>query len=535
MTGLDIPDLNLAIAPLRSAGAGHWAVWVVQAPYPGGYVHHDRLWPEHLERLWQGWQAMFSSVGTTVSDLSEITLPEGNGSYSVRLMQHFGVCLWQWLMDGSIQSSLSQSQGIAMGQEKPLRLRLEIRDPELSCLPWEVMQPQAGRQVISVSQNLLFSRTTSDVDPLMPPRRSSALRILLVLGQSGQDDLPALQLQKEATLLAERLQPKPIHPPSSLGSSWTAACQVETLVQPSVAQLVTELEQGYSVLFYAGHGIPAPDGGQLMLGPNEQMSGTELAQVLTRSQVALAVFNACWGAQAYTEREAGSQQLRAVPRSSLAEVLIHHGVPAVLGMRDSIADEEALTFVESFAQALAEGQAVDQAVAVARQQLLTLYKFNQPAWTLPVLYMHPEFDGVLLQPFHSNTELPTVAPMTRWHGSRLPLAQVRSLQDPLKIWTLRGGLMRVGRRPENDVVVQEQWVSQQHAEIICRIGDSAQGPTYFLRDFSRFGTLIYRETDWHMLHQQEVALQSGTQIRFGSTQGQTFEFLIQTFEEDTHY
>jgi hypothetical protein len=36
---------------------------------------------------------------------------------------------------------------------------------------------------------------------------------------------------------------------------------------------------------------------------------------------------------------------------------------------------------------------IDQAVRIARQQLLTLYKYNQPAWTLPILYMHPEFDG----------------------------------------------------------------------------------------------------------------------------------------------
>jgi hypothetical protein len=53
---------------------------------------------------------------------------------------------------------------------------------------------------------------------------------------------------------------------------------------------------------------------------------TELAQVLTRNPVKLAVFNACWGAQPDQE---GYQ---AIPRSSLAEVLLHHGVPAVLAL-----------------------------------------------------------------------------------------------------------------------------------------------------------------------------------------------------------
>ena len=112
----------------------------------------------------------------------------------------------------------------------------------------------------------------------------------------------------------------------------------------------------------------------------------------------------------------GHQQ--AIARSSLAEVLIHHGVPAVLGMRDSIADREALSFIQTFAQALASRMSVDRAVAVARQQLLTLYKFNQPAWTLPVLYMHPEFDGQLTEPVDDlKTDLPLNS--STWLG-RLP-------------------------------------------------------------------------------------------------------------------
>lgn len=101
--------------------------------------------------------------------------------------------------------------------------------------------------------------------------------------------------------------------------------------------------------------------------------------------------------------------------------------------------------------------------------------------------------------------------------------------------------MRVGRRQENDLVIQEQWVSQQHAEIICRDTLAAQeaGPTYFLRDFSRYGTLILRPDNqqgkdsvngWQRIHHQEVPLQSGIQLKFGSSHGQTLEFVIETSE-----
>ena len=40
-------------------------------------------------------------------------------------------------------------------------------------------------------------------------------------------------------------------------------------------------------------------------------------------------------------------------------------MPAVLAMRDSIADDEALSFIQAFAQALAQQQPVDRAVAIA--------------------------------------------------------------------------------------------------------------------------------------------------------------------------
>jgi len=568
MSGIENPCLSLAIARLSTAGADNFAIWVLKAPYPGGYVHHDSTWSESMTQTWLAWQEMFSLRGLPHVPLihhasqSARTLPPDNNSsatgqttsYSSRLMQRLGIDLWTWLFDGPIQNALFQSQGIAIGQNKPLRLRLEIRDPDFIPLPWETMQPMAGKQAISLSQQLLFSRTTSDVDSLkLFTRSNQALNILLVLGQDAHRptrSAAGLQLEQEAAALANVL--KACGKPNAASEKFVVPvpCHVETLVQPTPAELIDALETGgYNILFYAGHGEPAPDGGLLFLHPDATINGTELAQVLVRTQVTLAVFNACWGAQ---PDQVGSQT---IPRSSLAEVLIHHGVPAVLGMRDSIADQEALSFIQTLAQALAARMPIDQAVAVARQQLLTLYKFNQPAWTLPVLYMHPEFEGELIKPTDEGiTELPSMPPS--WVGVPAPTASLRSLDSTGKVWRIRGGLMRVGRRQENDLVIQEQWVSQQHAEIICRDTFNAQEtyPTYFLRDFSRYGTLILRPNSvnvpqegrspaagqeiagrdsipvWQKVHHQEVPLQSGIQLKFGSSHGQTLEFVIEASE-----
>lgn len=545
----ETPCLSVAIAPLTTVEAGHYAVWVLQAPYPGGYVHHDCAWSLSLGQAWQDWQSLFSlrdlpmvprvPSSYTLDPLQDLTLDEdalpasSTTSYSSRLMQDLGVGLWKWLFEGPIQTSLSQSQGIAMGQGKPLRLRLEVRDPELIALPWEIMQPQAGKQAISLSQMLLFSRTTSDVDPLPPLRTEQALKVLLVLGHNpeqhshsdpspGSIPLDRLQLEQEAQTLASLLT-RSVESEISRGFSAPVPCRVDTLLQPSPAELISQLEKGdYNVFFYSGHGVPAPDGGLLFLRSDATLNGTELAQVLTRCRVKLAVFNACWGAQ---PDQRGHE---AIPRSSLAEVLIHHGVPAVLGMRDSIADQEALSFIQAFAQALAERLPIDQAVAIARQHLLTLYKFNQPAWTLPVLYMHPEFDGELIKPISEGvTEIPD-ATSSAWFIHPTPTACLRSMAKPSRTWQIQGGLMRVGSLDGNDLVLREPGVSRKHAEIFYRdVGGNGDGePTYFLKDFSRFGTLVQTSEGWQKVHHREVPLQPNARLKFGSSRSQTLEFLI---------
>jgi len=534
--------LNISIDRLRqvTGETQHFAVWVWDAPYPGGYAHHDCIWPESLTETWLVWLDVFSPPSSWLKspgfpshqgflDPTFVVVPSGSnngqgGTYGGHLMQKLGIELWKWLFDGPIQNTLERSQGIAHGQNQSLRLRLEVRDPNLITMPWEIMQPQAGKQSISLSQLLLFSRTTSDVAPLSPQRTDQNLTILLVLGGGGEGNgknpsVGTLKLEQEAKLLATILENS--GPSNRNGSGTLFPCQVDTLVMPTPAELIDCLEKGnYNILFYAGHGETAPDGGLLLLRPGVTMSGTELAQVLTRCGVTLTVFNSCWGAQSARIND------RAIPRSSLAEVLIHHGVPAVLAMRDAIADEEAISFIEAFARALGERKPIDQAVAIARQQLLTLYKFNQPAWTLPVLYLHPEFDGELLEPSPDITELPE---SSFFSGSPLFSAYLRPVGFTAKSCHIRGGLIRIGRVEKNDLVVAERWVSQMHAEIICRCptSDTNPGPTYVIRDFSRFGTLIYQSNSHHKVHHEQITLQSGMQLRFGSSKGQAWEFIIE--------
>lgn len=443
------PCLNLAIARLSTIGNQSFAIWVVNAPYIAGSILNDCFWSPELTQSWQAWQEMFALdrlIGNTfnplINNLSPLypvaTSNSQNNNYSSRLMQDLGISLWNWLFQGSILNTLEHSIGIANGKDKPLRLRLDIRDPDLIALPWEIMQSQPGKPSASLSPHLLFSRTTNNVESLPTLPVSQSLNVLLVVGEntSASTKLSAsaqyLHLEKEADILVKALTSYGYDVGNSQGIG--VKCDVDTLLQPTPEQLIAQLEtKTYNVFFYAGHGLSAPDGGVIYLQPDRTINGTELAQILTRYQVKLCVFNACRLAQpAIINRQA-------LENSSLAEVLIHHGVPAVLGMRDQITDEEAITFIQTFAQALAARHSIDRAVAIARQQLLTLYKFNFPAWTLPILYLHPEFDGELLRPAQEEV---TQLPENSLSGIRArPLkASLRSLSVPKKFGRCKAGL-----------------------------------------------------------------------------------------------
>ncbi len=538
MLSSDALTLSLAIDRLTQADSNHYAIWVLESPFPGGYAHHDRIWDNQMAQLWDRWQQFFSLRGLPqvphvpsayvphfhLEDLLDQVAPAGEaGSYTKRLMQGLGVSLWEWLFDGPIRQTLERSLGMATGQNRPLKLRLEVRPPELIILPWEIMQPQPGRPALSLGPQILFSRTASAVDTLPPAELDTSLRILLVLGQddpgSATTTAPkqVLQLPQEAEALKQLLELSASH--LSRQDTRPVVCQVQTLLEPDPKMLLQTLERGdFNVFFYSGHGVPAPDGGLVFLQPGVTLSGTELAQVLGRNGIRLAVFNTCWGAQP------DLQQQQVIPRSSLAEVLLHHGVPAVLAMRDSIADEEAITFIQVLARGLAERQPVDQAVALARQHLLTTYRFNHAAWTLPVLYQHPQFEGNLL---HEATLAVTQMP-----GQDRPATQMvvlRYWEQPERMGRLYDGFLRVGRLPDNDLVILEPWVSGQHAEIFCRtqFGNGRPETCYYLRDMSRYGSYYFDGRAWHHVHRAEVPLTVGTAIRFGSQEGELMEFTLE--------
>jgi len=82
------PCLSIAIARMKTSGANHFATWVLQAPYPSGYVHHDCMWPDTLSQAWQAWQEMFF-IKLLQFQVQFLDLLVQNSLYYIYLPQQF--------------------------------------------------------------------------------------------------------------------------------------------------------------------------------------------------------------------------------------------------------------------------------------------------------------------------------------------------------------------------------------------------------------------------------------------------------------
>ncbi|NJM71022.1 MAG: hypothetical protein HC862_12770 [Scytonema sp. RU_4_4] len=76
-----LPSLNLAIARLPNTTTDSFAIWVVNAPYPSGYVLRDCVWLPDLTQTWVEWQKVFA--GHSRLDISPgLTPKEPNSQFS---------------------------------------------------------------------------------------------------------------------------------------------------------------------------------------------------------------------------------------------------------------------------------------------------------------------------------------------------------------------------------------------------------------------------------------------------------------------
>ena len=353
----------------------HWSVedWLISA---------RQLMNDPLLGVLQG----NAAFGEDIFFLPEWDEPVSQSSLNLVAL---GQQLYNALFQGSLRDSWMMAQAIAQNQRAVLRLRLGLKGTALPRLPWEVLH--AGDRPLATGTDVAFSRyqfgpglTNQAYNLSGKPHQP--LKILMVI--AGPSDQETLELAQEVTHLQEELKSRfPNEPPT---------IQLTILAQPGRERLTQALEQGqYQVFHYAGHSNLGDSGGDVYLvsdrtGLTETLNGDDLAGLLVNNGVQLAVFNSCRGV--YT---ANSEALSDGKDRNLAEALVKRGIPAVLAMAERIPDEVALTLTRLLYRNLNQGYPIDLSLSRARQGLIAAYGSNQLYWALPVLYLHPGFDGFL--------------------------------------------------------------------------------------------------------------------------------------------
>jgi hypothetical protein len=254
-----------------------------------------------------------------------------------------------------------------------LRIRLRLNDvPQLADLPWEYLYDAEGQGFLALSARtplVRYLELSEGLDTLLvePP-----LRVLAVISTpKGYRELA--EADEEWRRLGASLKPL----------LRGGLIEVERLEHPTFEALEARLRGGppVHILHFVGHGGFSQIRGEGVLvfedenGNGVPVGGPSLAYLLQdHPSLRLAVLNACNGARASREDTfAGT-----------AQVLVQHGIPAVIAMQSEVMDETACGFAEKLYRGLAAGLPVDACVGEVRRALAAE---RNPEWGTPALYL----------------------------------------------------------------------------------------------------------------------------------------------------
>ncbi|WP_204105069.1 MULTISPECIES: CHAT domain-containing protein [Spirulina sp. CCY15215] len=398
-------EFQLSITPL---GSDDYLVRTEKVA-PGVPLAEERLhWPvgTWLDRAKQLMNDpllnLMQGNGSPEDDFLFITgqLNKGNTQEAILNLASLGQNLYEELFQGSLRDSWIAAQSIAYHHRSVLRLRLGMKGSRLSRIPWEVLHANRNElgeslfQPLATGTDIAFSRYQIGSPFAANSQQSTVhkerpLRILMAIAEP--DDQDNLALQQEALNLKAELERN--------AREGFPQLELTLLEQPGREELTQALEQGnYQVFHYAGHSNLGESGGDIYLvsnttGLTERLYGEDLAGLLANNGIQLAVFNSCRSADTALDEE--KDKGKAGDRN-LARTLVKRGIPAVLAMAERIPDEVALTLTRLLYRNLVCSYPIDLSLSRARQGLISAYGSNQLYWALPVLYLHPDFDGILV-------------------------------------------------------------------------------------------------------------------------------------------
>ena len=283
-----------------------------------------------------------------------------HGSSRYQAMKEVGRLLYDALFSRSVREIWAHSQAqLAKGDK--LRLRLNIRPPVLSRLPWELLYNSDGDYFLAARLSYPIVRYIESGIPVASTLARHPLRVLYL--QSNPLNTPPLELDASERAIEQ-----------ALGTN----CEIKVLRQPTPDALLAALREkpGFHILHYDGHAYfdEQANEGYLLLHDAKNkalsLSGEKLATFLADTSIRLVVLAACQtGMDASNRRFAG-----------IAQHLMHtSNLPATVAMQFSISDQLTIRFLDHFYQALAANYPIDTAVVEGRKGILLHEGINPPA------------------------------------------------------------------------------------------------------------------------------------------------------------
>jgi CHAT domain-containing protein len=319
---------------------------------------------------------LYHETAELIEQLEE--MQEGFSSSS-ETMEAVGTLLYDALFPRPI-SRLWERSRLGLPSDTTLRLSLNIRPPELSYLPWELLYDSEDEIFLATRLSYPIVRYIESGTPVASALASHPVRLLYL--QSNPYDTAPLDL----TASLEALQ-----------AAWGQDCEITVVknTTPSALRDALRRDPGFDILHYDGHAEfdESTEEGYLVLHDADESSyrlaGSTLADYLDASSIRLVVLAACETAINSTQQRFAGIAHQLMRASSL---------PAVVAMQFAIADSMAIAFNREFYKALADDYPIEAAIIQGRQAILEEIGEESEAsldWATPVLFMRPQNEPIL--------------------------------------------------------------------------------------------------------------------------------------------
>lgn len=318
---IDTPDTWLVEWSSASSAGGHESKWLAE---DGSELDPNQFWD------------------TCAGAKAESTLVD------------CGLVLWRFLTRGAAGDEWRKAHKSWKAAKQPSdiwRTGLEIKDPALEVLPWELMWDEEYDTPAWTSESETFCRISTEADQVDPNLADGWPWRILVLTGTTQPGVISAEAELEAIHRAWWPQRDEVVIRDALPSGKQ---ELHTLIQQFKPH----------ILHFTGHGKPKALRFQPEGKPEWEWSATDIGTCYDKGKRPvpwLVWLNACQSADKPLLERASAQR-------SLQQVFRKLGVPCVIGVRGEIDGEMAAFQAGAFYTELTQGSTIDASLARARER-----------------------------------------------------------------------------------------------------------------------------------------------------------------------